>query len=183
MILDQTIARLEYIHSKHLLHRDIKPENFLLGLNKKSNKIFAIDFGLAKRFEDPKTLDHIPYREGKSLVGTARYASLNTHLGIEQSRRDDLEACAYMILYFLKGNLPWQGLRVIDKNEKYQKIVERKINVSVNVLCAGLPDEFSIFFNYSRALRFEEKPDYSFIRGLFRDLFIKQNFQFDYMYD
>jgi serine/threonine protein kinase len=113
MIADQLIQRIEYMHSKSYIHRDIKPENFLLGLGKKSNIIYIIDFGLSKKYRDTKTLQHIPYRENKNLTGTARYASINAHLGIEQSRRDDLEAVGYVLIYLAKGFLPWQGIRVI----------------------------------------------------------------------
>lgn len=85
MLIDQMIQRIEYIHNRHFIHRDIKPDNFCIGLNKTSHKIFILDFGLAKRYiqRDGK---HIPYREGKNLTGTARYASINTHLGIEQGK-------------------------------------------------------------------------------------------------
>ena len=106
MLADQMISRIEFIHAKNFLHRDIKPDNFLIGLGKRANQIFVIDFGLAKKYRDQKTQQHIPYREGKNLTGTARYASLNTHLGIEQSRRDDLEGLGYVLLYFLRGLLP-----------------------------------------------------------------------------
>lgn len=183
MIIDQLLSRVEYIHARHLLHRDIKPDNFLLGKSKKANLIYAIDFGLAKKFEDPKTLQHIPYRDGKNLTGTARYASLNTHLGIEQARRDDLEAVGYLAIYFFKGSLPWQGLRACNKKDKYQKIMERKLLVSVETLCRGMPSEFEMFMNYSRSLRFDDKPDYEFVKKLFKDLMIKESLQFDYVYD
>lgn len=98
-----------------------------------------IDFGLAKRFKDPRTGQHIPYKSGKSLTGTARYASLNTHLGIEQSRRDDVEAVVYVLLYFLKGSLPWQGLTARNKNDKYKKIMEMKMSISAENLCRNCP--------------------------------------------
>ena len=82
MLADQMITRVEYIHAKNFLHRDIKPDNFLIGLNRKMTCVYIIDFGLTKKYRDPKTQQHIPYREGKSLTGTARYTSINTHLGI-----------------------------------------------------------------------------------------------------
>ena len=105
------VSRIEYVHSKSFIHRDIKPDNFLMGLGKRANQVNCIDFGLAKKYRDPKTHQHIAYRENKNLTGTARYASINTHLGIEQSRRDDLESLGYVLLYFLRGSLPWQGLK------------------------------------------------------------------------
>ena len=127
------------MHSRHIIHRDIKPDNFLIGTGKKKHHVYIIDFGLAKRFRDPKTGEHIPYKDGKSLTGTARYASIYTHLGVEQSRRDDLEALAYVLIYFNKGCLPWQGIRAKTKKDKYQKIMEKKIAVSPEDLCTGLP--------------------------------------------
>ena len=98
----------------------MKPDNFLMG--SKNNMVYLIDFGLSKRYKDPKTGTHIPYRDKKSLTGTARYASVNTHVGIEQARRDDLESIGFIIVYFLKGVLPWQGLAGKNKDEKYDSI-------------------------------------------------------------
>ena len=113
ILADQFLQRIEWLHSKNYIHRDIKPENFLVGLSKKTHIIHLIDFGLSKKYRDPKTHQHIPYKENKNLTGTARYVSINAHLGIEQSRRDDLEAIGYVLLYFVQGFLPWQGIRVI----------------------------------------------------------------------
>ena len=131
------VERLEFMHSKSIIHRDIKPDNFLIGLGKKANEIYIIDFGLARRYRDQKTKIHIPYRENKSLVGTARYASINTHLGIEQSRRDDLEGLAYVLLYLVRGSLPWQGMKGVLPKEKHSAIMEKKMECSAEMLAKG----------------------------------------------
>ncbi|XP_061371112.1 casein kinase 1-like protein 2 isoform X2 [Gastrolobium bilobum] len=183
MLADQMINRVEYVHSKSFLHRDIKPDNFLMGLGRRANQVYAIDFGLAKKYRDTSTHQHIPYRENKNLTGTARYASMNTHLGIEQSRRDDLESLGYVLMYFLRGSLPWQGLKAGTKKQKYEKISEKKVSTSIESLCRGYPSEFASYFHYCRSLRFDDKPDYAYLKRLFRDLFIREGFQFDYVFD
>jgi len=183
MLADQLLRRVEFIHGRNFLHRDIKPDNFLMGLGKRGNQLNVIDFGLAKRYRDPRTNAHIPYRENKNLTGTVRYTSINTHLGIEQSRRDDLESIGYMLVYFNKGNLPWQGLRGATKKQKYDKISEKKISISPEMLCKGLPNEFASYLSYVRGLRFEERPDYIWLRKMFRDLFIKLGYQYDGVFD
>jgi casein kinase 1 len=127
----------------------------------------VVDFGMAKQYRDPKTKQHIPYRERKSLSGTARYMSINTHLGREQSRRDDLEALGHVFMYFLRGGLPWQGLKAATNKQKYEKIGEKKQTTAIKDLCESFPEEFNKYLSYVRNLGFEDTPDYDFLRDLF----------------
>ena len=184
MIAIQLLCRLELLHAKSFIHRDIKPDNFVMGTGKRAHHVYMIDFGLSKKFRDPKTLQHIPYKEGKSLTGTARYVSTYTHLGIEQSRRDDMESTAYMLIYFSRGSLPWQGFKGADKQEKYEKIAEKKMSITPDALCKFLPHCFMQFLQYCKALKFEQAPDYEecrqwFFRGLSDDN-CKMDYQFDW---
>lgn len=135
----QMLQRIEFIHEKGFIHRDIKPENFVVGLNDKSNTVYTIDYGLSKRYKDKNTGQHIPYRENRHLIGTARYASLNAHLGIEQSRRDDIESIGYVLVYFLAGRLPWQSKQ--EKAKLPQKIMEKKLITPPEILCKKLPSK------------------------------------------
>lgn len=183
MLADQMIGRIEYVHNKNFIHRDIKPDNFLMGIGRHCNKVFLIDYGLAKKYRDNHTRQHIPYREDKNLTGTARYASINAHLGIEQSRRDDMESLGNVLMYFNRGSLPWQGLKAGTKKQKYEKISEKKMSTPVEVLCKSFPAEFAMYLNYCRGLRFEEAPDYMYLRQLFRILFRTLNHQYDYVFD
>ncbi|CAN4097529.1 unnamed protein product [Withania somnifera] len=141
MLADQMINRIEFVHSKSFLHRDIKPDNFLMGLGRRANQVYVIDFGLAKKYRDNSTNQHIPY------------------------------------------SLPWQGLKAGTKKQKYEKISEKKVSTSIEAMCRGYPTEFASYFHYCRSLRFEDKPDYAYLKRIFRDLFIREGFQFDYVFD
>eukprot|EP00795_Rhopilema_esculentum_P006170 gene6170-11566_t len=192
LIAMQMIRRVEYVHNKHMIYRDIKPENFLIGRkqNGTDKTIYIIDFGLAKEYIDPETKKHIPYREHKSLTGTARYMSINTHLGKEQSRRDDLEALGHMFLYFLRGSLPWQGLKADTLKERYQKIGDTKRSTPIEVLCENFPGMQKFLFlgmgylpSLRRRLDFFETPDYDYLYNLFRNLYEKKGYYDDTEFD
>lgn len=183
MLADQMLHRLEYMHSRSYIHRDVKPDNFLIGTGTRRHICHIIDFGLAKKYQDPRSGRHIPYLEGKNLTGTARYASINTHLGIEQSRRDDIESLGFVLMYFLRGSLPWQGLKATTKKQKYQRILERKQATHPDQLCKGYPSEFKDYFAHCLTLGFEDRPDYRYLKRIFRDLFERQSFEDDGMFD
>lgn len=183
MIADQMISRLEFMHSRSYIHRDVKPDNFLIGAGSRKHIIHVIDFGLAKKYQDPRNGRHIPYIEGKNLTGTARYASINTHLGLEQSRRDDMESLGFVLMYFLRGSLPWQGLKASTKKQKYHRILERKQATHPELLCRGYPSEFKDYFAHCSALGFEDRPDYRHLKRIFKDLFERQGFEDDGIFD
>lgn len=168
LIAEQVIQRIEFLHSKGLVHRDIKPENFMFGVGNKIHHVYIIDFGLSKMYWDKTREAHCQMKQKLSLTGTARYASINAHKGVEQSRRDDLEAIGHMFLYFLRGALPWSGLDAKTQEEKYRKICEKKEQTKLSDLCQGLPNEFAQHLEYARNLGFTEKPDYKMLWELMR---------------
>ena len=183
MLADQMISCLEYMHQKRVIHQDLKPENFMVGRDAKAGQVSIIDFGLSKTFVDPETGAHNPMKEHKSLTGTARYASINAMKYMEQSRRDDMESLGYIIIYLAKGSLPWQGLQATNRQSKFDRIREMKENMPLQELCKDLPDEFRRYLEMVRALGYEEEPKYADYRHLFRRLFLRCKFVYDYRYD
>eukprot|EP00465_Bigelowiella_longifila_P011132 CAMPEP_0185258786 /NCGR_PEP_ID=MMETSP1359-20130426/7657_1 /TAXON_ID=552665 /ORGANISM="Bigelowiella longifila, Strain CCMP242" /LENGTH=348 /DNA_ID=CAMNT_0027844421 /DNA_START=95 /DNA_END=1141 /DNA_ORIENTATION=+ len=166
-----------------MIHRDIKPDNFVIGNGRKSSLIHVIDFGLAMKYRHHKTHQHIEYTNDKNLTGTARYASINAHVGVQQSRRDDMESLGYIFIYFMKGALPWQGLTANAKEDKYKLIGKKKENISVEDLCQDLPPAFGKYLNYCRQLGFKAQPDYAYLKRLFRDLLFEENMTTDLKFD
>ena len=178
----QMINVLEYIHNKHIVHRDLKPDNFVMGLNELSKNLYLLDFGLAKKYRSSVTLKQYPLVNKKKLTGTARYASINALKGYEQSRRDDLESAGYVLMYFLRGSLPWQGIPGKNKDERYKKILQKKMDTSAEELCEGFPKEFEQYIEYTRGMEYEEEPDYDKLREYFMNVLEKKNEVFDYIY-
>ena len=183
MIGYQFVSILEYIHNKHIIHRDIKPDNFVVGLDNLSHNIYLLDFGLSKKYRSSKTLKQIPFNNIEKIIGTVRYNSINANEGFEQSRRDDLESAGYVLIYFIKGELPWQDLTANNKEEKYRKILRMKNKITAKELCKGIPKEFAEFVDYTRNLQYSEQPNYDRLKNLFISMLNRLNYTFDYVYD
>ncbi|KAH8690426.1 kinase-like domain-containing protein [Phaeosphaeriaceae sp. PMI808] len=183
MLADQLISRLQQVHSKGIIHRDIKPENFLMGTGKQGNLLYMTDLGLSTEYRKP-TSDSASARQwNMSLIGTARYASINAHSGVEQSRLDDMESLGYVMLYFIRGSLPWQGLKTTSDEQKAELILEKKKSMNPEELCVGLPDEFAKYFHHVLSLRFGDEPDYQYLRKIFKTLFVAEGFEYDNVFD
>jgi serine/threonine protein kinase len=149
----QLTSRIQSLHHIHFVHRDIKPDNFVVGKGSNESTVFMIDLGLAKRYRDGRTKVHVPFRDKKGITGTVRYVSINTHKGVEQTRRDDMESMGYMLIYFMNGVLPWQGVHAPTRKLKYLRIGDAKMNTALEDLCRYLPEEFITYLSYVRCLR------------------------------
>jgi len=179
----QMISIFENIHSNDIIHRDIKPANINIGIGDNSKFLYLIDFGLCKKYRSSKTKKHYPYVQGKDLIGNVRYSSLNALEGKSQSRRDDLESLGYVLIYLCLGKLPWQGKISNSKEDKYYKIREIKKNITPAKLCETLPKQFETYMKYVKNLKYEENPNYSYLKGLFLNVLKNNNWEFDYYYD
>lgn len=175
---------IEYVHNCGIIHRDIKPDNFVFGDPEagQDKNLFVIDFGLAKYWHENGK--HIPWKANQMILGTPRYMSINSHRRISQSRRDDIEAIGYMLIYMLRGKLPWEGIKVKNREEQNSIILERKVSNTIESLVQGYPSVFGDFLTQARTLRFQEKPDYDGFRKMFLDFArskkMKLNNRFDW---
>ena len=179
----EMIKRIKFVHSKFHLHRDIKPDNFMTGREKNDDKIYIIDFGLAKKYYSSSKKQHIKFCIGKNLIGTARYCGRNAHRGFEQGRRDDIESIGYVLMYFLNGVLPWQGLKVLKNEDHFEKIAEKKYNTTFEELTKGNPEEFLLYFQHCDSLKFEDEPNYDYLISLFKTVINKYCIDCLYDYD
>ena len=173
----QILDRLEFIHSKDIIYRDVKPENFLIGI-KDPNVIYIIDFGLCKKYRSSKTGKHIlPKLTGK-FNGTLRYASPNVVRGKESSRRDDLISLGYMLIYLLKKELPWQETFANLNKSQYIELIYLKDTNACGQLFKNIPKDFSEFIKYSRNLKFDQNPNYAYLRSILVKIIYNNNFNY-----
>lgn len=178
----QITKLLEILHSTGFIHRDIKPNNFLVGKGDDIDSVFIMDFGLSKKYITNNN-EHIKMRIERSLVGTARYASINVHQGFEPSRRDDLESVGYMLVYFLSKRLPWQGLKKKKDVDHIKLIGECKMKTSLDELCKNIPPCFKEYIKYCRELKFDEIPNYTYLKNLLYKTAAEKKINLKYLWE
>lgn len=179
----QLLTILELIHDSSIIHRDIKPGNIAVGGGERSKYIYLLDFGLSAQYRDINTKKHFPFNEGNKLIGNARYSSINSLKGGTQSPRDDLESLGYLLIYLLLGKLPWQGYVSHSKEDKYYKIKQIKEKTTPEQLCQGLPNLLANYINYTRSLKYEDEPNYNYLKKLFLSMLDYKGLKFDFFYD
>jgi len=181
---DQMLSLLEYVHGRGFIHRNISLQNFAMGFAPESKQLYLTEFGHAKRYLDPKTKVHVPYRDRRPVdVQSVMYLSVNAHNGIEQARRDDIESLCYVLIHLLKGDLPWLDIKSHTSEEVRRKVRERKAAVTPNELCQGIPTEFAQMLSYARGMFYDHKPDYKMLHSLMRTLFLKSGYSPDFVFD
>lgn len=183
MIADQMLTRLEDLHEKGFIHRDVKPSNILVGTESAVNMLYLIDFGMAMKYRNVHTNEHIKYGKVTHLFGTALFASVSAGLQYQQSRKDDLESLGYLLVYFYKGKLPWSKIHTDNKDEKFSMMTKIKKEISSDLLFLGMPKVFKIYMDYCKNLKFHETPDYGYLRGLFKSVFYRKNYSYDLDFD
>lgn len=183
MLVDQMLSSIEFIHRMSYIHGDVKPGNFLIGNGNRKNQLFVIDFGMSRFFRDPSQHTHIAFTETRLFSGTARFSSACALRGREQSRRDDMEALAYVWAFMLNGELPWMSIKAESLEEQYAKTSTMKADIAPDQLFRGHPRQFADYLKRVKQYRFDEEPDYAAFRKTFRDLFINSGFIMDYNYD
>ena len=179
----QIINILQYIHLRGIIHRDIKPANFVMGLGLKNLDLYMIDFGFARKYKSMTKSKVYSLTEKHELTGTSRFASINAMKGLSQSCRDDLESLCYMLYFFLKGKLPWMGLKEKNKEDLDRKILEKKIETTEEILGKDLPIQFCEFLTYSKNLKYDEVPNYNLFKGKMMEVICAGNNKFDKIYD
>lgn len=163
MLADQILERLEWLHSKSFIHRHIHPGMFVTGLNENNQKIYMVNFCHASKYLDEEG-EYVQFQDAITNIGVPCYSSLSTDLGIQPSRKDDLESIGYMLVQFLKGSLPWT-------NSSPKEMTDQKIMIPIEDLCKGFPEEFENFLQHCRNLKFDDLPDYCKLRAMFKNLY------------
>lgn len=179
MLMDQMYSALEAVHDEGFIHCDIKPDNLVMGVGRKENRLFLIDFGLAESYM--KDGEHVELKQETGFKGNYYWVSSNVLRGLTASRRDDLEALFYVTLFLSKGELPWQVFR--ERKGRIHRILEMRDSMSGSVMCSGLPPAFLSVFNYIKGLEFHVKPDYDWIRSQFKSAAETLGIQYDFGYD
>lgn len=176
-LLDQLLFAVESVHKAGYIYRDFKPHNCLLGLGKKAQELYLIDYGLVKKVSLGYTTGTVV---AKGYVGTLPFIALNAHLGVKAAKRDDIESLAYVCMYLLLGKLPWYT-HGIETHEREARICKQDIRATWSTF--SLPQEFLDLIMYARSLRFDEDPDYAAIRDQFYSLASRNNIRYNGVYD